>query len=86
MADINQNILDSVLKILELSLDLRNTRLDQILARLTHIERRQHFVVEALKALLRGQTDEATIAALTQKLVASASSLESSVEANVPQS
>jgi hypothetical protein len=84
MSDITESFLALLVKLLELSADLRNTRLDQIIAAQARIEKRQLFEVEALKALLRGQPNEATIAALTQNLNAEADKLGAAVAAQTP--
>ena len=81
MSDITESFLALLVKLLELSADLRNTRLDHIEAALHRIEKRQLFEVEALKAILRGQADEATIAALTQRVNAEADKVEAAIEA-----
>ena len=85
MPDITESFLQVLIKLLELSSDLRNNRLDHIEATIRHIERRQLFMVEALRALLRGQADEATIAALTSKINTEADKVESAVESQMPQ-
>ncbi len=83
--DINESLLHVLEKVLEMSAQVRNNRLDQVIAALHRLEKRQLFMVEALRALLRGQADEATIAALTQKLNTEADKVEAAVVSQTPQ-
>jgi hypothetical protein len=84
--DLNDSLLHVLEKVLEMSANVRNNRLDQVIAALQRIEKRQLFMVEALKTLVRGQMDETTIAALTQKLNTEADALAAAVTANQPPS